>query len=83
MASNKTVKDRYSSYITRKIFYIKMLNKIKIVELFKKKNYCLWYIEKKKYIYYWLKFKELTAYKKLRKKRPSKFKGVSSRALNL
>ena len=35
MAFSKTIKSRYSSYIIRKIFYIKMLNKIKIVELFK------------------------------------------------
>ena len=36
MAFNKVIRNRYSSYITRKILYIKMLNKIKIVELFKK-----------------------------------------------
>ena len=35
MAFNKTIKDKYSSYITKKIPYIRMLNKIKIVELFK------------------------------------------------
>ena len=36
MAFSKAVKSKYSSYITKKIFYIKILNKIKIVKLFKK-----------------------------------------------
>ena len=35
MAFNKAVKSRYSSYITKKIPYIKMPNKIKIVKLFR------------------------------------------------
>ena len=35
MAYNQRTVYRYNSYITRKILYIKMLIKIKIVELFK------------------------------------------------
>ena len=33
LASSKTAKGKYSSYITRKIPYAKMLNKIRIVKL--------------------------------------------------
>ena len=33
LASNRTAKGRYGSYITRKISYIKMLNRIRIVKL--------------------------------------------------
>ena len=58
-----------------------MLNKIKIVKLFKELLSIVYRGKENKY--YQLGFKGLTAYKKLRKKRPSKFKGVSSRALNL
>ena len=36
MAFNKAARGKYSSYIIKKISYIKMFNKIKIVELFKK-----------------------------------------------
>ena len=36
MAFSKAIKKRYSSYITKKVFYIKILNRIKIVKLFKK-----------------------------------------------
>ena len=35
MAFSKAIKSRYSSYITKKVLYIRMPNKIKIVELFK------------------------------------------------
>ena len=35
MASSRAARSRYSNYITKKIPYIKMLNRIKIVELFK------------------------------------------------
>ena len=41
-----------------------MLNRIKIVELFKKPLPVVYRGRKK---YYWLKFKELAAYKKLKK----------------
>ena len=40
------------------------------------------YREKEK-IYYQLKSKGLVAYKKLKKRRPNKFKKASSKALNL
>ena len=36
MAFSKTAKSKYSSYIIKKILYIRILNRIKIVELFKK-----------------------------------------------
>ena len=36
MAFSKAIKDRYSSYTTKKFFYIKILIKIKIIKLFKK-----------------------------------------------
>ena len=42
-----------------------MLIGIKIVELFKKLLPVAY--REKKYIYYWLKFKKLTVYKKLKK----------------
>ena len=35
MASSKAVKSRYSSYIVKKISYIRILNRIKMVELSK------------------------------------------------
>ena len=35
MASNRVIKSRYNNSITKKVFYIKMLNKIKIIKLFK------------------------------------------------
>ena len=44
-----------------------MLNRIKIVKLFKKKLLSIVYRGEKK-IYYQLKFKELTVYKELKKK---------------
>ena len=35
MASSRAIKGRHNSYITKKIPYIRMLNRIKIIELFK------------------------------------------------
>ena len=35
MESSRTIKSRYNSSIIRKILYIKVFNKIKIVKLFK------------------------------------------------
>ena len=49
MAFSKAIKSGYSSSITKKILYIRMLNKIKIVELFKK-LLSMAYKEKKKNI---------------------------------
>ena len=49
MVSSKAVKSRYNSYITKKILYIKILNKVRMVELFKK-PLSMVYREKEKYI---------------------------------
>ena len=65
MASSKAAKGRYSSYITKKIPYIKIFNRIKIIKLFKK-LLSVAYGRRKK-IYYWLGFRGLVAYKKLEK----------------
>ena len=36
MAFSRAIKSKYSSYIIKKILYIRMLNRIKIIKLFKK-----------------------------------------------
>ena len=56
-----------------------MLIEIKIVELSKKPLPIIY--KGKKRIYYQLKSRGLTAYKKLKKERPSRFKKVSSKTL--
>ena len=63
MAFSRTAKSRRNSNITKKISYIKMPNRVKIVELFKEP---LFIVYRGKKIYYWLKFRGLATYKKLK-----------------